>query len=63
MSELWLSKEQFERLSPLLPIKVRGVARIDGRAISEKRPFSTFNSSSIDPGSSHSRITSIDLRR
>lgn len=39
MSELWLSKEQFERLSPLLPIKVRGVARIDGRAISEKRPF------------------------
>jgi transposase len=29
LSEFWLSKEQFERLRPLLPNKVRGVARVD----------------------------------
>lgn len=33
MSEFWLSKEQFERLRPLLPNKVRGVARVDDRRV------------------------------
>src|ERR1700712_1709593 len=31
LSEFWLSEEQFERLRPLLPDKVRGVARVDDR--------------------------------
>ncbi|MDB5717682.1 MAG: putative transposase, partial [Sphingomonas bacterium] len=29
LSEFWLSEAQFERLRPLLPNKVRGVARVD----------------------------------
>ena len=33
MSEFWLSEEQFERLHPLLPNKVRGVARVDDRRV------------------------------
>ncbi len=33
MSEYWLSEEQFERLRPLLPNKVRGVARVDDRRV------------------------------
>ena len=33
MSEFWLSDEQFERLRPLLPNKVRGVARVDDRRV------------------------------
>jgi len=33
MSEYWLSEEQFERLRPLLPTKVRGVARIADRQV------------------------------
>ena len=33
MSEFWLSEEQFERLRPLLPNKVRGVARVDDRRV------------------------------
>ena len=33
MSEFWLSEEQFERLRPLLPDKVRGVPRVDGRRV------------------------------
>ncbi|WP_086011743.1 IS5 family transposase [Sphingomonas sp. PAMC 26621] len=33
LSELWLSGEQFERLRPLLPDKVRGVARVDDRRV------------------------------
>ena len=33
MSEFWLSNEQFERLRPLLPDKVRGVARVDDRRV------------------------------
>ena len=35
LSEFWLSEAQFERLRPLLPDKVRGVARVvDRRVIS-----------------------------
>ena len=33
MSEFWLSDRQFERLQPLLPNKVRGVARVDDRRV------------------------------
>ncbi|NPU26848.1 IS5 family transposase [Bradyrhizobium sp. LMG 8443] len=33
LSEFWLSEEQFERLRPLLPSKVRGVARVDDRRV------------------------------
>ena len=33
MREFWLSEEQFERLRPLLPDKVRGVARVDDRRV------------------------------
>ena len=33
LSEFWLSKEQFERLRPLPPNKVRGVARVDDRRV------------------------------
>lgn len=33
MSEFWLSEEQFARLNPLLPDKVRGVARVDDRRV------------------------------
>ena len=33
LSEFWLSEEQFERLRPLLPNKVRGVARVDDRRV------------------------------
>ncbi|GHH24658.1 transposase [Sphingomonas glacialis] len=33
MSEFWLSEEQFERLRPLLPNKIRGVARVDDRRV------------------------------
>ncbi len=33
MSEYWLSEEQFERLRPLLPNKVRGVPRADDRRV------------------------------
>lgn len=33
LSEFWLSDEQFERLRPLLPNKVRGVARVDDRRV------------------------------
>ena len=33
MSEFWLSEEQFERLRPMLPNKVRGVARVDDRRV------------------------------
>ena len=33
MSEFWLSEAQFERLRPLLPNKVRGVARVDDRRV------------------------------
>ena len=33
MSEFWLSDGQFERLQPLLPNKVRGVARVDDRRV------------------------------
>ncbi len=33
LSEFWLSDEQFERLRPLLPDKVRGVARVDDRRV------------------------------
>lgn len=33
MSEFWLSEEQFERLQPLLPSNVRGVARVDDRRV------------------------------
>lgn len=33
MSEFWLSEEQFERLRPLLPDKVRGVPRVDDRRV------------------------------
>jgi transposase len=31
LSEFWLSEEQFDRLRPMLPNKVRGVARVDDR--------------------------------
>lgn len=33
LSEFWLSEEQFGRLQPLLPDKVRGVARADDRRV------------------------------
>jgi transposase len=33
LSEFWLSEAHFERLRPLLPDKVRGVARIDDRRV------------------------------
>jgi transposase len=33
LSEFWLSDAQFERLRPLLPNKVRGVARVDDRRV------------------------------
>jgi transposase len=33
LSEFWLSEEQFERLRPLLPDKVRRVARVDDRRV------------------------------
>jgi transposase len=33
LSEFWLSEAQFERLRPLLPAKVRGVARVDDRRV------------------------------
>ena len=33
MGEFWLSDEQFERLRPLLPDKVRGVPRVDDRRV------------------------------
>lgn len=33
MCEFWLSEEQFGRLQPLLPNKVRGVARADDRRV------------------------------
>lgn len=33
LSEFWLSEEQFARLKPLLPDKVRGVARVDDRRV------------------------------
>jgi len=35
MSEnlFWLSEEQFDRLKPLLPDKVRGAARVDDRRV------------------------------
>jgi len=33
LSKFWLSEEQFERLRPLLPDKVRGVARVDDRRV------------------------------
>jgi transposase len=33
LSDFWLSEEQFERLRPLLPNKVRGVARVDDRRV------------------------------
>jgi len=33
LSEFWLSDEQFARLQPLLPDKVRGVARVDDRRV------------------------------
>lgn len=33
MSEFWLSEGQFDRLKPLLPNKVRGVARVDDRRV------------------------------
>ena len=33
LSEFWLSEEQFARLRPLLPSKVRGVARVDDRRV------------------------------
>ena len=33
LSEYWLSEEQFERLRPLLPNKVRGVPRADDRRV------------------------------
>ena len=33
MSEYWLSEAQFDRLRPLLPDKVRGVARVDDRRV------------------------------
>lgn len=33
LSEFWLSEAQFERLRPLLPNKVRGVARVDDRRV------------------------------
>jgi len=33
LSEFWLSEAQFERLRPLLPDKVRGVARVDDRRV------------------------------
>ena len=32
-SQFWLSKEQFARLQPLLPHKVRGVPRVDDRRV------------------------------
>ena len=32
VSELWLGEAQFERLRPLLPDKVRGVAQVDAPA-------------------------------
>ena len=34
MSQAWLSEEQFERLWPLLPTKVRGVGRVDDWRVS-----------------------------
>ncbi|WP_446741565.1 transposase [Sphingobium yanoikuyae] len=33
LSEFWLSDERFQRLRPLLPDKVRGVARVDDRRV------------------------------
>ncbi len=30
---IWLSEEQFSRLSPLLPNKPRGVPRVDDRRV------------------------------
>ena len=33
LSDFWLSEAQFERLRPLLPNKVRGVARVDDRRV------------------------------
>ena len=33
MGEFWLSDLQFERLRPLLPNQVRGVARVDDRRV------------------------------
>ena len=30
---VWLSEEQFARLQPLLPTKVRGVPRVDDRRV------------------------------
>ncbi len=33
LSECWLSDERFQRLRPLLPDKVRGVARVDDRRV------------------------------
>jgi transposase len=33
LSEFWLSEKQFGRLRPLLPNKVRGVARVDDRRV------------------------------
>jgi transposase len=33
VSDFWVSDEQFERLRPLLPGKVRGVARVDDRRV------------------------------
>jgi transposase len=33
LSEFWLSEAQFERLKPLLPNKVRAVARVDDRRV------------------------------
>lgn len=33
LSEFWLSEKQFGRLRPLLPDKVRGVARVDDRRV------------------------------
>jgi transposase len=30
---LWLSEEQFERLRPLLPDKLRGAARVNDRRV------------------------------
>ena len=32
-NQFWLSKEQFARLQPLLPHKVRGVPRVDDRRV------------------------------
>lgn len=32
-NQFWLSEEQFARLQPLLPHKVRGVPRVDDRRV------------------------------